>query len=184
MWRTISLHVSAVALAVFFPPGIAEAQSAETKGNCSPVIDRTGGNVTVKCGKADVEVEFLIGVLKQECETFSEQLERWGKDIEEWRGQIRIALFPRFSNTIVADIRDNKATIYEYDKADFIKIYRTAVDIDNLYNIAYSYRDEIARMDIYISSPEMKYLRSVATVCAWAGVVIDVETWRKTYIRS
>ncbi|MGX5665926.1 hypothetical protein ACWKW9_08100 [Rhizobium daejeonense] len=184
MRYTIPLQASILLLLAGAPPSLTRAQSQETKGNCSPVIERTGGNVTVKCGKADVEVEFLIGVLKQECETFSEQLERWGKDIEEWRGQIRIALFPRFSNAIVADIRDNKATIYEYDKADFIKIYRTAVDIDNLYNIAYSYRDEVARMDIYISSPEMKYLHAVEDVCAWSGVAIDVEKWRATYIRN
>lgn len=179
-----SLNVGILLLSLCALPAVTRAQSQATGGNCSPVIDRTGGNVTVKCGRADVEVEFLIGVLKQECENFSGQLDRWGKDIEEWRGQIRIALFPRFSNAIVADIRDNKATIYEYDKTHFIDIYRTAVDIDNLYNLAYSYRDEIAKMDIYISSPEMKYLHAVETVCAWSGVTIDVEKWRQAYIRN
>lgn len=153
------------------------AQNITTNSSCSPVIQKNRGAITVKCGSSDIDVEFLLQAVVQECKKFASGLTKWGADIKAWNGQVRIAYFPQFNNLIVDDVKDAKSTIYEYDRDTFPKIYNIFMEIPSLYSTSYRYRDEVARMESYISGPEIDYLLAVDTVCAWTGLSIKTVPW-------
>lgn len=165
--------------AIFFvltlAPSLAEEKS--TSGSCSPVIERTGGDVVVKCGKSDIEVEFIIKVVRDECENFKKQMDYLEENNDRRMSHYHPSLYPRFGNLVVSDIRDNKAVIYEYDKQYFIVAYRAIIDVDNLYNIAVArFKDSRSYPESFIPADE-NYFFSVNKLCTWSGIDLDIYTW-------
>ena len=159
----------------------AQTKNTSTSGDCSPYIDKVGGSVTVKCGNNDIEVEFLLAILGSECRDFSKRMNRWGRDIKEWEW-IRIAYFPVFNKSIISDLREEKATVYAYDKKDFIDIYRDAIAIPDAYDTAYNYRSTSRSNKYQLGVRDRDYLRKVDSLCYWAGVDIQFANWVATYI--
>lgn len=158
---------------------ISPATAQSTSGDCSPVIVRTDGDVTVNCGSKDLDVNFLISVIQAECRDFDESLETWGQDTKDWGGWFRTAYFPRFNQGLVQDIRDNSATIYQYDPSSFAEIYRMAIAISEDQAAAEARLSSDRRH--YLPGQALKYLIGVGSVCSWFGHDPQIGKWLADY---
>ena len=157
-------------------PSLAQNSSKDlsTYGDCSPIIERVEGNVTVKCGPADIDVEFLLASISHECKDFTKQLGRWGQDILDWQ-RIRPAYYPKFNFGVIGDIQEHKSVIHQYDKNIFIGIYNDAIDIPELHADALDYRKSFGEYSV--TQDDKKYLSAVDNLCFWAGHDIRLAEW-------
>lgn len=165
-----------MALLTFIGPHSAKAQT--TSGDCSPVIIRTGGDVTLICGQNDLEANFLIAIIREECSAFSAQMQSAGERISESDYSANWFQPPRFTDGIVKDFRSQSAILNDYDPEGFISIYRTAINLAELYKDALRARDNYSSR---IDWQSKRYLRSVEVVCQWVGVSLNVGEWIAKY---
>lgn len=153
--------------------GAAFAQT--THGDCSPILLRNSGSVTVQCGPADADINFLLAVLENECKDFKPKMDSWFADGVR-NGNYYFPELPAFSARIIADLSDEKAVLYQYDPEYFVKIYGHAVRIPEFHE--QSANSKYLGYNNVIHQEDKKFLYSVAVLCQWAGVNIQIEKWK------